>query len=543
MRFAMDLSIYKLNKTQLFRIIKEISSISSYKPDKVSQILISAKLSSFGVVNKDKIKQAYLHFAASKQINLSAKRTTNFLRNIKLKNVRTASGVTPVTVMTKPYPCPGKCIYCPNEAGVPKSYISNEPGAQRAISNLFDPYLQTFNRLTAFKNTGHSTYKVELIIIGGTWSFYPKNYQNWFVKRCLEAMNDFNTNMKTSVSSGLSLKEDMLKNENSHSRCVGISVETRPDYISKKELIHLRSLGVTKVQIGVQSLNDAILKKIRRGHLVKHTVRAFKLLRQFGFKIQVHWMPNLLGATPKRDLSDYHKLISKPDFIPDEIKIYPCSLIEGTVLMKFYLEKKWRPYSYSQLKTLIKKCILATPRYCRISRIIRDISSNDIFIGNKKSNLRQDAENELRKSSKSVVEIRSREIRNDIFEGKKLIYKEIEYKTLGSKEIFMEMVTESDRLAGFLRLSLPNLGGTVKELEHSAIIREVHVYGQSLPIGQSIAGTPQHSGIGKLLIQKAIKFSSDNRHKKVSVISAIGTKEYYRNLGFHDGRLYQHITL
>jgi elongator complex protein 3 len=548
----MDLSILNSNKIELFRIIKEISSISSYEPDKVAKILINSKLANYGPATKNKIKQAYLHFAASKQLNLNVKQTTNFLKNIKLKNVRTASGVTPVTVMTMPYPCPGKCIYCPNEINVPKSYISNEPGAQRAIANHFDPYLQTFNRLVAYKNTGHPTDKVELIIIGGTWSYYPKNYQIWFIKRCLEAMNDFNissnfqtvTNLKGTANQSYScLKKVMSINETSRSRCVGMSVETRPDYLSKNGLIHLRNIGVTKVQLGVQSLDNTILKKVHRGHLVKNTIKAFKLLRQFGFKIQVHWMPNLLGATPKKDLKDYKKLCTNSDFIPDEIKIYPCSLIEGTELMKFYLNKKWKPYSYNELKNLIKRCLLITPRYCRISRIIRDISSKDIFIGNKKSNLRQNAEDDIRKSSELVVEIRVREIRNDMFEGKELIYKETEYKTSSSKEIFMEMVDGKDRIAGFLRLSFPTLNCPIKELEASAIVREIHIYGQSLAIGQVALGAAQHTGIGKLLIGKAIKLASDNKFEKLSVISSVGTKEYYRKLGFSDGVLYQHFPL
>jgi elongator complex protein 3 len=546
----MDKSILNSNKPELFRIIKEISSISSYEPDKVAKILVNSKLKNFGAVTKNKIKQVYLHFAAQNKINLTLKQTTNFLKNIKLKNIRTLSGVTPVTVMTKPYPCPGKCIYCPNETDVPKSYISSEPGAQRAVANHFDPYLQTFNRLVAFRNTGHPTDKIELIIIGGTWSFYPKNYQIWFVKRCIEAMNCFDmhlgfqtvTNLKVVNPQSYSvLKKVLQKNEAARSKCVGISVETRPDYVSKKELIHLRKMGITKVQIGVQSLDDLILMKVHRGHLVKITVKAFKLLRQFGFKIQAHWMPNLLGSTPKIDFIDYKKLCLNSNFIPDEIKIYPCSLIEGTQLMKYYLNKSWKPYTYSVLKKLIKKCILATPRYCRISRIIRDISSADIFVGNKRSNLRQDVENEIRNSSRLAKEVRSREIGNDKFEGQDITYKETSYKTTCSKEIFIEVTDKKDKVVGFLRLSLPTSRYIIKELEGSAIIRELHIYGQSLPIGKSISGLPQHSGLGKLLIKNAVKLSSTGRYKKLSVISSVGTKGYYRKLGFTDGPLYQHL--
>ena len=545
----MNLSILTKNKHELFRIIKEISSISSYTPNKVSQILNSAQFIGFGPASKSKIKEAYLQLRSSNRLVLSKKKHINFLNNIKLKNIRTLSGVTPVTVMTKPYPCPGKCIYCPNEKGVPKSYIANEPGAQRAILNNFDPYLQTYNRLVAYKNNGHPTDKVELIIIGGTWSYYPRKYQTGFVRGCIEAMNDFNKNSvlqkniknNNKITSLHNLYNFLKKNETSKTRCVGMSIETRPDYITTKELIFLRKLGITKVQLGVQSLNDQILKKVRRGHSVQKTAEAIELLRQFGFKIQVHWMPNLLGATLKTDYEDYIKLCTHKNFIPDEIKIYPCSLIENTKLMSHYKDKSWVPYTYDELKKLIEKYLLVTPRYCRISRVIRDISSEDIFAGNRKSNLRQDVEKNITAKKLNIVEIRFREMKNEITEYKNLLYKETEYRTGVSKEVFMEMVDDKDRLAGFLRLSLPTCKEKIDELKGSAIIREIHVYGQSLPIGTILKGKAQHSGIGSFLINNAKKIYSTKGYKKLSVISSVGTKEYYRSLGFIDGMLYQHF--
>jgi elongator complex protein 3 len=274
---------------------------------------------------------------------------------------------------------------------------------------------------------------------------------------------------------------------------------------------------------------------------VQKTAEAFELLRQFGFKIQVHWMPNLLGATLKTDYEDYIKLCTHKNFIPDEIKIYPCSLIENTKLMSHYKDKSWVPYTYDELKKLIEKYLLVTPRYCRISRVIRDISSEDIFAGNRKSNLRQDVEKNITAKKLNIVEIRFREMKNEIIEYKNLSYKETEYRTGVSKEVFMEMVDDKDRLAGFLRLSLPTCKEKIDELKGSAIIREIHVYGQSLPIGTILKGKAQHSGIGRFLINNAKKISKTKSYNKLSVISSVGTKEYYRNLGFIDGKLYQHF--
>jgi elongator complex protein 3 len=546
----MDLSININQKKELLRIINQISSIASGDSNGVSKVFNANTYPDLEKLTKPYILHIYKLLKDSGEIRLAPQQEQRFLKNIKTKTSRTMSGVTPVTVMTKPYPCPGKCIYCPDEKNVPKSYIANEPGAQRAISNNFDPFLQTYNRLAAYKNTGHSTDKVELIVIGGTWSFYPKSYQIWFINRCFEALNSFNQTAQDKIKRSIKgmesctyreLSTTFNKNENSSSRCVGLSIETRPDFINEKEAVHLRKIGVTKVQLGVQSLNPQVLKKICRGHGLKETKKAFKLLRAFGFKIQAHWMPNLPGSSPSKDLVDYKKLFGSPEYRPDEIKIYPCSLIENTPLYRLYENKKWKPYGYKELKLLLKKCLIATPRYCRISRIIRDISSEDIFIGNKRSNLRQEVEKEIKTGQ--IKEIRYREMRELAVDMKDLMYKAYKYRTTNSIEYFLEMVDENDRLAGFVRLSLPSFKSQLKELRDGAIIREVHVYGQSVPIGEVLKGLPQHSGIGKYLIGKAIEISKQNKFKTVSVISSVGTKPYYRKLGFAGGQLYQHINL
>jgi len=348
-----------------------------------------------------------------------------------MKETRTISGVTPVTVLTKPFPCPGKCIFCPNDVRMPKSYLSDEPGAQRALSNKFDPYLQTFNRLLAFKNTGHPTDKIELIILGGTWSSYPETYQIWFVKRCFDALNDFenysanemikendldlpfeeakleeidgsvlNKTYNQVISNAIKNTQNILKevatwdelflaherNVKSKSKCVGLVIETRPDEIDEDEVIKIRKLGATKIQIGIQSLNDEVLKLNKRGHDVAKTIEALDLIRRAGFKIHGHYMPNLYGSNPEMDILDYNKMFNEIYFRPDELKIYPCSLIKTAELMQVYKKGLWNPYSHEELSKVLSKCITITPRYCRLTRIIRDIPSTDIVVGNYGSN-------------------------------------------------------------------------------------------------------------------------------------------------------------
>ena len=449
---------------------------------------------------------------------ISALRYFNYPPSLIAKPIRTLSGVVPVTVLTKPYPCPGRCLYCPHDRIMPKSYLRSEPGGQRAVANEFDPFRQVSSRLKTYQANNHPTDKVELIVLGGTWSAYPKTYQTWFIKRCFESLNN---------RPAASLKEAQKINETAKTRCIGLSLETRPDWITKKELIHFRRLGCTKVQIGIQSLNNRILRLNRRGHTVQATKKAIKLLREFGFKIQAHWMANLYGSSPERDIKDFVQLFKDKNFRPDELKIYPCSLIKTAPLMKYYQKGLWQPYSQAELTDLLVKILPLVPQYCRVSRIIRDFSSEDIVIGNKQSNLRQIVEAKLQKN---IQEIRSREIRNQ--PSGKLTLKIITYKTSIGQEKFLQFVTSNNQICAFLRLSLPDKKST-------AMIRELHVYGQSLAIGAK--GKSQHLGLGSRLLKKAIKLAAG--YQQLSVISAVGTKEYYRCRGFTDGLLYQHLKV
>lgn len=472
---------------------------------------------------------------------IAAFRRAGYRDSMLAKPIRTMSGVVPVTLLTKPFPCPGQCLYCPDDIKMPKSYLSAEPGAQRAAANNFDPYNQVTSRLQSYYINGHTTDKVELIILGGTWSAYPLPYKIWFIARCFEALNKFQFNkplLKPKIS-GSARWERLTKaqkiNETAICRCVGLSIETRPDFITLGQLIELRKMGVTKIQIGIQSLNNKILKLNQRGHAIKETRQAIKLLRRFGFKIQAHWMANLYGSTPKQDIADFKKLFSQIWYRPDELKIYPCSLIKTAKLMKYYQQGLWRPYTRTELMKVMVTVLPAVAEYCRVSRMIRDFSGEDIVVGNKTSNLRQLVEVKV----KNIKEIRFREIKNQPIKPKDLKLKIISYQTSVGREKFLQWITRENKIAGFLRLCLPDKTAPIPELAGAALIRELHVYGQALALGgrEKI----QHAGLGEKLILKASRLAK--KYNQLSVISAIGTREYYRRRGFKSGKLYQHLKL
>ncbi len=458
------------------------------------------------------------------------------LRRLQMKPVRTISGVAPVTVLTKPYPCPGHCIFCPDDVRMPKSYLPDEPGAMRAAANDFDPYLQTASRIRAFEAIGHSAAKVELLILGGTWSAYPKDYQEWFVKRCLDAMNGADAS---------DLEEAQRLNETSEHRNVGMVVETRPDWITPGEVERLRWLGVTKVQLGAQSLNDEILRLNKRGHDVETTRRAVRLLRLGGFKIVLHWMPNLYGATPESDLEDFRRLWDDPALRPDELKIYPTSLLEGTELYDLWKRGLYQPYDDETLVELMIRLKLLIPRYCRLNRLMRDIPSPNIVAGYKHTNLRQIVQQEMKKRGLRCQCVRCREVRNRAVNPAELRLEILPYDTDATKEYFLSYVTPDDHLAGFLRLSIPKDpdASPVEELHGSAVIREVHVYGPALRIGSDSRGEAQHLGIGTRLIAVAKGLTRRHGYRRLAVISAIGTREYYRSRGFRLGKLYMHTDV
>ncbi|MBM3136637.1 MAG: tRNA uridine(34) 5-carboxymethylaminomethyl modification radical SAM/GNAT enzyme Elp3 [Chloroflexi bacterium] len=463
------------------------------------------------------------------------------LARIRMKPVRSLSGVSTVTVLTEPYTCPGSCLFCPDEQGLPKSYLKEEPGAARAYQNQFDPYLQVRSRLDSYLAIGHPINKIELLILGGSWSAYPADYREWFIRRCFDAMNGHESETLVQAHS---------VNESSDCRNVGLVVETRPDMITPKEIAFMRELGVTKVQMGAQSLNNEILAINCRGHNVEDTLNAVSLLRAAGFKVVLHWMPNLLGATMESDKQDFQKLWND-GFSPDEIKIYPTQLVKEAPLYNIWEQGDYSPYTTEQLIHLIADIKPGIPEYCRVNRIIRDIPADYIIAGSRRSSLRQDVHRELDRRGQRCRCIRCREIKGKAIDPDALIDKDLVYETADSQEHFLSFSTEDDRLAGYLRLSFPILPTSPKlyqdheelfqqipELKGAALIREIHVYGQSLEIGADQLGAAQHIGLGSTLLERAEKLSREAGYKKLAVIAAVGTRLYYQDRGFQRENLY-----
>jgi elongator complex protein 3 len=452
------------------------------------------------------------------------------LECIRMKPVRTLSGVSTVTVLTKPYPCPGKCIFCPTDVRMPKSYLPDEPGARRGLEHNFDPFGQVSSRLQALKAVGHPTDKVELLILGGSWCAYRRDYHEWYIKRCFDALNEVESD---------SLEQAQLLNETAENRNVGLVIETRPMDITPVELRWLRKLGVTKLQMGAQSLDDHILELNQRGHCVADTHRAVALLRAAGFKVVLHWMPNLLGASLDSDRVDFTRLWD--DLCPDEIKIYPTQLLANSDLYAYWQRGEYTPYTTDELVHLIADIKPTIPRYCRVNRVVRDIPSVNVVEGNKRTSLRQDVQQQLKHRGTRCQCIRCREVKKQAVQAESLHLEDLVYQAGGAEEHFLSFVTPDDLLAGFLRLSLPSEtspGTGLDDLPGAAIIREVHVFGQSLAMGAEKDGAAQHAGLGTELLQRAEAIAIQNGFKRLAVISAIGTRLYYLERGFERGELY-----
>ena len=493
-----------------------------------------------GYLNKAALVAAYEQMVTAGKIEPD----TALLEKIRMKPMRTLSGVTTVTVLTKPYPCPGKCIFCPTDVRMPKSYLPDEPGAMRALEHKFDPYTQVVSRIRALKNLGHPTDKIELLILGGTWSSYRRDYQEWFIGRCFDAMNAMESLPVTEPERTEQMDPSVLNkihsvNETAPHRNVGLVIETRPDEINPDEIKWLRHLGVTKVQMGAQSFNDHILEINKRGHDVESTRQATALLRAAGFKIVLHWMPNLLGATPQLDREDFARLWN--DFCPDEIKIYPNQLLANAELYEYWQRGEFQPYTTEELVDLIADIKPSIPRYCRVNRVIRDIPGNNVVEGNRRTSLRQDVQNEMKKRGTRCQCIRCREVKGKTVELSSLVLNDLVYQAGKAEEHFISFITTDDGLAGFIRLSLPSNDSPetgMVDLNGSALIREVHVYGQSLGVGVEKTGAAQHVGLGTRLLEEAERVAKEKGFEKLAVIAAVGTRQYYLDRGFERGDLY-----
>ena len=506
--------------------------------------------------------------------NVDGELDARFLRTLQMKPRRTASGVATITVITKPWPCANNCIYCPNDSRMPKSYLSDEPACQRAERCGFDPYLQVASRLRTLQQMGHATDKIELIVLGGTWFDYPAEYRSWFIAELFRACNDSDDAREQALEQSLgqmsesradstsgrssdadhdAVDHDTLKrlhatNERAAHRVVGLVVETRPDTITIERLTELRALGCTKIQMGIQSVDADILKANGRREQPDTIRRAFELARLFGFKTHAHIMLNLFTATPESDKRDYRTFVTDAAYCPDEIKLYPCALVAGTQLVNRYEDGSWQPYTEDELIDVLSADMMATPPYTRVSRMIRDISAKDILVGNKKTNLRQLVDQHLESIGASIEEIRFREISTGDVDMNDLVLDEVAYTTTATDERFLQWVTPEGKIAGFLRLSLPHrdaverYGDELPIKSDEAMIREVHVYGFATKIDAE-GRSAQHHGLGRMLIERACQIARESDYRAINVISAVGTRAYYRKLGFADNGLYQQKSL
>jgi elongator complex protein 3 len=508
--------------------------------------------------------KAYEDLVKEKKIEPSEE----FLSLILKRTVRTMSGVAPVTVMTKPFPCPGKCTYCPTDVRMPKSYLPSQPAAQRGFRQRFDPYSQVYVRLKALEMTGHSVSKMELRILGGTWSSYPKGYQTWFVKRCLQACNEYgggrtvrpvrivktvrkkiqsrygidkvSTLMVKPLKTFVTLEQAILENETAAVRCIGINIETRSDHIDVAEVKRLRRLGVTKVEIGVQTTDDKVQELTRRGHDLQSVKDATKLLKQAGFKIGYHMMPNLPGATVELDKKMVGQLFRESEYQPDYLKIYPCVVIPNTSLAVQYRRGDYQSYDDQTIEEILLENLRSVPEWCRIDRVARDIPSDEIESGTRVSNIRQILEERLIREGTPCRDIRSREIGNSNFKPEEVELVVREYEASEGREVFLSYEdVGQDKLIALLRLRFnvkritdnEKKGHFISELDGAAIIREVHVYGKQIAVGAN-SSEKQHKGWGGKLMADAERMAKENGFKKMAVIAGIGTREYYKKHGY-----------
>ncbi len=446
-------------------------------------------------------------------------------RLLRKRAIRTMSGVAPIAVLTKHYPCPGKCAFCPTEKQMPKSYLSNEPAVMRAIRLKFDPFAQVKTRIFALTKNGHATDKIELIVMGGTFNYFPRQYQTWFIKRCFDACN---------IRIAKDLEQAQKWNETAKHRIIGLTLETRPDYINEKELLNFRRLGCTRIEIGVQAIDNKILTLNHRGSTNEQTIKATKLMKQAGFKVTYHMMPNLPGATPTKDLKMFHDLFNLSDYQPDMLKIYPTVVTKDSKLYSWWKQNKYRPYSDKQLIDLLLKMKLQIPDYVRIIRLIRDIPKESIQAGNQMTNLRQVLQQKLSEQNQWCKCIRCREARGNISGADKARFYLEKYPASDGLEYFLSYRSSNKKiLYAFLRLRINDPANVyIPELKNCAIIREVHTYGQMVGIDQSNNQAIQHLGFGKKLVAKAEELARQHGLEKIAVISGIGVRAYYRKLGY-----------
>ncbi|WP_010916756.1 tRNA uridine(34) 5-carboxymethylaminomethyl modification radical SAM/GNAT enzyme Elp3 [Thermoplasma volcanium] len=448
---------------------------------------------------------------------------------LRRKPTRTISGVSVVAAMTSPDRCPhGKCIFCPGgvDNNSPQSYTGFEPAALRGRNNRYDPYMETFSRIKQLETIGHDTSKIDLIVMGGTFTARPVDYQNSFIKGCLDAMNGYISN---------DLYQAIKINETSEHRCIGLTVETKPDWFFEKEIDDALNYGTTKVELGVQNINDRILRINNRGHTVEDIARSTQLARDAGLKIVYHIMPGMYGSSPSLDRESFLLMVNDERFKPDMLKIYPTLVTKGTALYNLWKNGKYRPYTTEETVELIVDFMKMMPPWIRVQRIQRDIPVQFIVAGVKRSDLRNLVEERIRKEGTKTREIRYREIGHYNGSVENIHLSVDKYEAAGGTEYFISYVTDDDHIVGFVRLRQPSEMAHRQEMLGSAIVRELKVFGQEVPVGRRDLKNWQHHGYGMRLMEEAERIARDDLGlDRILVISGIGVRQYFRKIGYED---------
>ncbi|MFH1588326.1 MAG: tRNA uridine(34) 5-carboxymethylaminomethyl modification radical SAM/GNAT enzyme Elp3 [Candidatus Diapherotrites archaeon] len=505
--------------------------LSSFAEELI-ELIDSNKINSLKELNNAKMKLCKKHGIKKIPTNpdilsLLKNPSSKAKKLFSIKETRSISGVSVCAVMVKPHKCPGQCIYCSPGIGVetPQSYTGKEPSTMRGLMFNFDPYKQLSNRILQLDAIGHEAKKIELIVMGGTFPSMPYSYQKNFVKRCLDAITE---------RKNISFAEAKKSAEKSERRVIGITFETRPDWCGKKEINNFLNFGGTRAELGVQILNDKVYELNKRGHKVEDVINATQLLKDSAFKVGYHLIPGLYGATEKDDLNSFKQVFFDENFKPDMIKIYPCLVIKGTKLYDLYRQGKYFPLENEKAVKLISKIKETVPPWIRVMRIQRDIPANVIEAGVTKSNLRQLIEKEMHSKGKKCLCIRCRESGIQKRKGKEFDLNEFElfvekYNASKGKEFFISFESKDKKiLAGFARLRFP-FNPFRKEISaETALIRELHVFGEALDLGKRKDSAAQHKGIGKKLISKAEEIAEEHGMKRMAIISGLGVKEYYR---------------
>ncbi|MFH1771114.1 MAG: tRNA uridine(34) 5-carboxymethylaminomethyl modification radical SAM/GNAT enzyme Elp3 [archaeon] len=488
------------------------------------------------------------------------------------KPTRTISGVAVIAVMSAPFVCPhGKCTYCPGGpnssfGNVPQSYTGNEPSTMRGIRNDYDSYRIVFNRLEQYIVIGQNPEKADVIVMGGTFPAFEENYKRDFIMNIYKAMNDFSSNfydkgkldikefrdffelpgkvndkkreerikekvLKLKTESITNLEKEKKKNERSNIRCIGLTIETKPDWGLLKQGNEMLEFGCTRVELGIQTVYDDVLKRVHRGHGIKESIESVRTLKDLGFKINYHMMPGLPGVSEKKDVESLQEIFKNDDFKPDMLKVYPTLVMSGTALYVDYRKGIYKPLETKKAAEMIVEMKKIVPKYCRIMRVQRDIPTKVTTAGVDRTNLRQYVEKLQLEKGVVCNCIRCREIKLDRVKGTPKL-EIIEYDASKGKEFFISFVEDNDKILGFVRLRFVGQSLRSEITKNSAIIRELHIYGAALGLNEK--GLVQHMGLGKQLVEKAEEIAKKHKRDKILVISGVGVKEYYRKLGYVD---------